>query len=149
MRDHLKAQLPPHMVPTAVVRLSSWPLSANGKLDRDALPLPEGRDDGEPTGGVPTGETEQALARIWEDVLAVRAVGRRDNFFELGGHSLLGIRVLARVHAELGVDLHFGTLFECRDLSELAQRIETIRWSRDAASSAGSEIAKERERFVL
>lgn len=149
LRDHLKAHLPPHMVPTAVVRLSSWPLSANGKLDRDALPLPEGRDDGEPTGGVPTGETEEALARIWKDVLAVHAVGRRDNFFELGGHSLLGIRVLARVHAEFGVDLPFETLFECRDLSELAQRIETIRWSREAASSAGSEVAKERERFVL
>ncbi|MEX1830087.1 amino acid adenylation domain-containing protein [Luteibacter sp. CQ10] len=149
LRDHLKAHLPPHMVPAAVVRLSSWPLSANGKLDRNALPLPEGRDTGEPNGGHPTGDAEEALARIWEDVLAVRAVGRRDNFFELGGHSLLGIQVLAKVHTGFGVDLPFEALFECRDLHELAKRIETIRWSRDAAASAGSEVAKERERFVL
>jgi acyl carrier protein len=149
LRDYLKSRLPSHMVPAAVVRLSSWPLSVNGKLDRAALPLPDGRDVGEPVGGSPMGETEEELARIWEDVLAVRGVGRGDNFFELGGHSLLGIQVLAKVHAGFGVDLPFESLFECRALHELAQRIDTVRWSRDAAASAGSEVAKERERLVL
>ena len=94
LRAHLTASLPEYMVPAAYVRLETLPLTANGKLDRNTLPAPD--SNALAAGGYepPRGKTEQALARIWADLLRVDRVGRHDNFFELGGHSLLGIRLM-------------------------------------------------------
>jgi amino acid adenylation domain-containing protein/non-ribosomal peptide synthase protein (TIGR01720 family) len=97
VRERLARALPDYMVPATVVVLPSLPLNANGKIDRRALPDPGLYHDRqhEP----PSGETEEALARIWCEVLHVERVGRHDNFFELGGHSLAALQVLARVKA--------------------------------------------------
>ena len=93
MREHLKSKLPIYMVPGALVQLERMPLSANGKIDRKALPAPEGRPQ---TGEYlePRTELERVLAGIWAEVLCVEQVGIEDNFFELGGHSLLAMRVV-------------------------------------------------------
>ena len=87
------------MVPAAYVRLESLPLTANGKIDRKALPAPDG--DAYVTRGyqAPQGEVEQSLARIWSEVLKLDRVGRHDDFFELGGHSLLAVQVVSRDEA--------------------------------------------------
>src|SRR5262249_53011094 len=89
VRNYLKRRLPEYMAPSALVALERLPLTTNGKLDRKALPAPEGdayvRRRYEP----PVGEIETRLARIWAEVLKIDRVGRHDNFFGLGGHSLL------------------------------------------------------------
>ena len=94
LRNHLSAKLAEYMVPAAYVSLESLPLTANGKLDRKALPAPE--SDAYVSRGyeAPQGETETILAAIWAKVLKISKIGRHDNFFELGGHSLLAVRVI-------------------------------------------------------
>ncbi|RZL03450.1 MAG: amino acid adenylation domain-containing protein, partial [Rubrivivax sp.] len=92
LREALARRLPGYMVPGAVVVLDRLPLNANGKVDRRALPDPGSIADvhHEP----PRGEAEEAMARIWSEVLGIERIGRRDNFFDLGGHSLTALRVL-------------------------------------------------------
>ncbi|HKQ08153.1 MAG TPA: AMP-binding protein [Blastocatellia bacterium] len=122
LRQQLSARLPEYMLPAAYVRLAQMPLTPNGKLDRKALPAPEG--DSYATGEYeePQGEIEQRLAAIWSEVLKVERVGRHDNFFELGGNSLLVVRVIARLRrAGLQADPH--TLFTMPVLAELAAAI--------------------------
>ncbi|MDB4951640.1 MAG: hypothetical protein JWM27_4289, partial [Gemmatimonadetes bacterium] len=120
LRAHLGQTLPEHMVPAAYVRLEALPLTPNGKLDRKALPAPEGDAYAARAYEAPVGETEQALAEIWGQVLGVERVGRHDNFFALGGHSLLGMQVIARMR---DVGLHAGVraLFEAPTPAELAR----------------------------
>ncbi|MFI6512057.1 amino acid adenylation domain-containing protein [Streptosporangium sp. NPDC050855] len=109
LRARLAQLLPGYMVPTAVVTVEALPLTINGKLDRAALPDPwEARtatDSGFGDTVPPTlsGPREQALARIWRELLDIDEVGPEDNFFGLGGHSLLVATLSARVHAELGI----------------------------------------------
>ena len=120
LRPHLAASLPEYMVPAAYVRLETLPLTANGKLDRNALPAP---DLGAFSGHAyvpPLGETEQRLARIWADLLRLERVGRNDNFFELGGHSLLGVRMLSRLRQALGADVPLAVLFARPVLADFA-----------------------------
>ena len=84
------------MVPAAFVLLDALPLTPNGKLDRKALPAPEERRRRSATYVAPHGQTEEALARLWAELLRVERVGRQDNFFELGGHSLLATQLRSR-----------------------------------------------------
>jgi amino acid adenylation domain-containing protein len=123
LRRHAGERLPDYMVPAAYVRLERLPLTPSGKLDRRALPSPEG--DAYARGGyeAPVGETEQALAGIWSEVLGVERVGRRDDFFGLGGHSLLAVRVISRIRQALGVEPALGVLFERPVLMELAEAL--------------------------
>ncbi|HEU4558014.1 MAG TPA: amino acid adenylation domain-containing protein, partial [Longimicrobium sp.] len=124
LRTHLSARLPEYMVPAAYVRLETLPLTPSGKVDRKALPAPEG--DAFVTRGyeAPVGETEQALAEVWSELLRVEQVGRRDHFFELGGHSLLAVRVISRVRQVLGAEVGIAELFERPVLADLARTID-------------------------
>ncbi|HEV3049541.1 MAG TPA: amino acid adenylation domain-containing protein, partial [Longimicrobium sp.] len=126
LRAHLKARLPEYMVPAAYVRLERLPLTANGKLDRRALPEPEAVES-ESRPVAPRTPTEELLAQIWAEVLRVDSVGMNDDFFALGGHSLLATRLLARVQNALGVVLPLRALFEGPTVAALAQRVEEIR----------------------
>jgi len=99
LRAHLAASLPAYMLPGAFVQLDALPLTPSGKLDREALPMPE--DDAFATRAYeePLSEIEIAIAQIWADVLDLDRVGRHDNFFELGGHSLLVTAVIERMRS--------------------------------------------------
>jgi amino acid adenylation domain-containing protein len=123
LRRHAGERLPEHMVPAAFVRLDALPLTPSGKPDRRALPPPEGDACARRGYEAPRGETEQALAEIWSEVLGVDRVGRRDDFLALGGNSLLVMQVAARVHAALGVDLPLGVLLTDVTVAGLAARI--------------------------
>jgi amino acid adenylation domain-containing protein len=123
LRRHVGERLPEYMVPAAYIHLERFPTTPSGKLDRRALPSPEGDAYARREYEAPAGELEEALAEIWSEVLGVERVGRQDQFFELGGHSLLVVRVVSRVRQLLGVELELGAVFEHPVLASLAERI--------------------------
>ncbi|UPL08773.1 Gramicidin S synthase II [Pseudomonas sp. IsoF] len=120
LRAQLQAHLPEYMVPVAFVALQALPLTANGKLDRRALPQPDRSALFEQGYEAPEGELEQALAHVWAELLQVERVGRRDHFFSLGGHSLLAMRMVSQVRVRLGVELSLSELFANPELAAVA-----------------------------
>ena len=120
LAPHLRATLPDYMVPSRIVALARLPLTANGKVDRAALPEPGWNGSAH----VPPGSAlEHTLADVWGDVLGRTGIGATDNFFALGGHSLLATRVVSRVRRTLGIDLPLRALFDAADLRAFAARV--------------------------
>jgi len=124
LRAHLISLLPEYMAPAAYVLLEKLPLTANGKLDRKALPAPDAGAYVTRGYEAPVGPIETKMAAIWAEVLKVKRIGRYDNFFALGGHSLLVTRVVSCVRSCLGVELSMRTVFEAPYVAELAKIIE-------------------------
>ncbi|WP_372725618.1 condensation domain-containing protein, partial [Immundisolibacter sp.] len=110
-----------------VVVLERLPLTANGKLDRKALPAPEG--DLQRPYEAPQSDLERQLAAIWSEVLGIERIGRHDNFFDLGGHSLLAVRVIGEILTRLGTQLQLRDMFEAPCIAQLAQRLEAAQVS--------------------
>ncbi|WP_255208205.1 non-ribosomal peptide synthase/polyketide synthase [Myxococcus sp. AM009] len=126
LREHLRRGLPESMVPAAFVSLSALPLTPGGKVDRRALPAPEGSQLALSRGTEPPATpTEARLAELWRELLRTPTVGRRDNFFELGGHSLLATRVVARIRADFDVELSLRAFFESPTVAGLAARLSS------------------------
>ncbi|MGK4329265.1 amino acid adenylation domain-containing protein [Lonsdalea quercina] len=123
LREQLLARLPEYMVPMAWVPLESLPLTANGKVDRRALPEPDDSAFIRQHYEAPQGKVEPALAAIWQALLRVETVGRRDNFFLLGGHSLLAVQLISRIRSEMQRELDLKTLFMHPTLCEMAQAL--------------------------
>ncbi len=124
LRAVLKKTLPEYMVPAVFVPMDTLPLNANGKLDRDALPVPESlRPDLAAAYVAPRTAVEEVLADIWREVLGVERVGVRDSFFELGGHSLLATQVIWRLRSTFRIDLPLRSLFEAVTVEELARSL--------------------------
>ncbi|MEV8375653.1 amino acid adenylation domain-containing protein [Kribbella sp. NPDC056861] len=122
LREHLAQSLPEYMVPTTFTRLDGFPVTANGKLDRHALPQPD-LAAGTTSGRSPETDSEVALAGIFRDVLRLAdntELGVDSDFFRLGGHSLLAARVVARANALLGTALTLRDVFDHPRISELA-----------------------------
>jgi amino acid adenylation domain-containing protein len=137
LRDALRAQLPAYMVPSVFMPLDKLPVTPNGKVDRGALPRPDGeRPDLEKPYIEPRTETEAALAEAWASVLGLDRVGVHDDFFELGGHSLLATQVVSRVRDRFGVELPLPSLFQETTLEQLAARIDREREERAVAPGA-------------
>ncbi|MET0397470.1 MAG: amino acid adenylation domain-containing protein, partial [Longimicrobiaceae bacterium] len=128
LRAAVRARLPEYMLPSAIVVLESLPLSANGKVDRAALPAPDpARAGSEGAHVAPRTPAEARMAAVWAEVLGVERVGVHDDFFALGGHSLLATQVASRVREELGVELPLRALFEAPTVAGLARRVEAMR----------------------
>jgi amino acid adenylation domain-containing protein/non-ribosomal peptide synthase protein (TIGR01720 family) len=121
VRDALAGVLPDYMVPSAIVVLDRLPLTANGKIDRRALPSPsaEGAVSGDYE--APEGDMEVELAAIWSELLGAEQVGRHDNFFELGGHSLLAVRLMSRVAQTWDVSIPVSDLFRHPELADFSR----------------------------
>ncbi|MFD6243549.1 amino acid adenylation domain-containing protein [Streptomyces roseolus] len=120
--DHARREVPPYMVPSALVVLDELPLTANGKRDRAALPPPPDRSDAT-RARAPRGPHETILLGLFADVLGVRPAGIDDDFFALGGHSLLATRLVSRVRTTLGAELAVRDLFEHPTVAALYARI--------------------------
>ncbi|MGC2694589.1 MAG: alpha/beta fold hydrolase, partial [Candidatus Angelobacter sp.] len=119
LRRRLSERLPEYMVPAAYVMMESLPLTANGKLDRKALPAQE-QERGE-TGYVgPRTPVEMLLAQIWGRILGMNRVGITDDFFALGGHSISALRLVALTEAKLGKKLPLAVLFQKPTIEQLA-----------------------------
>ncbi|GGA37428.1 hypothetical protein GCM10007416_07920 [Kroppenstedtia guangzhouensis] len=126
IRRFLAEDLPYYMVPSYLITLEKLPVTANGKLDRKALPAPV-RKQSTSRFEAPRNETEKMLAEIWCQVLGVEKVGIHDSFFELGGNSLQVTAVVSRIKQDLGVDIPFRELFikpTLLDLATCVQRAE-------------------------
>ncbi|MCO8162805.1 amino acid adenylation domain-containing protein, partial [Pseudomonas sp. 21LCFQ010] len=123
LKAQLKAELPDYMVPPHLLFLAQWPLTANGKLDRKALPKPDANLLQQEY-VAPQSDLEQQIAAIWQDVLKLERVGLTDNFFELGGHSLLATQMVSRIRHTLGLNLQLRRLFENASLGACVAALE-------------------------
>jgi len=130
LRERLATLLPEYMLPSALVQLPALPLNPAGKVDRRALPEPEATAGAEHV--PPLGDTEQALAAVWCEVLGVPRVGRHDHFFELGGHSLLAVRLVAELRHRLGLEVALRTVFDHPTLADLAAALPSSPTARTA-----------------
>ncbi|MCX5412438.1 non-ribosomal peptide synthetase [Streptomyces sp. NBC_00059] len=125
LRGWLRERLPAHMVPEHVTMLESWPLSANGKVDRLGLPAPRKSPD-TPGFVAPRTPTEEQLVAIWCELLDLPRVGVRDNFFELGGHSLAATRLISRVRDRFRITISLREVFTARTVAELAVTVDRL-----------------------
>ncbi|PHM35752.1 Non-ribosomal peptide synthetase (fragment) [Xenorhabdus innexi] len=123
--QQLAQHITDYMIPSAFVVLDSFPLTPNGKLDRQALPDPDQKATVNRNYETPVNETEIILAGVWQELLGLETVGRYDHFFELGGHSLMAVSLIKRLR-NLGLMLDIRTLFSSPILAEMAETIQSI-----------------------
>ncbi len=126
IRAQLRSRLPEYMVPAAVVFLPKLPLSANGKVDRQALPSPEQAAAQQKPYVAPQNRTEEKIAGIWGDILGRESVSVEDNFFELGGHSLLATRIASRMREDLRLRVPVRMIFEHPTVRQLSAAISSL-----------------------
>ena len=125
LRDYLNEALPDYMMPSAFVFLDALPLTNNGKIDRRALPAPDGaRPEGETEYVAPRTPVEEVLAGVWAELLSLERVGVYDNFFVLGGHSLLATQLLARLLTLFKIELPLITVFQSPTIVEFAETLQ-------------------------
>ena len=124
LRNFLRQKLPEYMVPGMLMELERLPLTSNGKVNRQGLPMPEmgGGKKGEHVGA--RTEVEKALVEIWGEVLGVEEVGVYDDFFRLGGDSVQAMRILVQIHRRFQVDLPFRNLLESATVAGWGKEIE-------------------------
>lgn len=120
IREHLSGNLPNYMVPSAILVLEKFPLTANGKVDRKALPAPA-RAKAAATSAAPVGMLETQLIQLWEKVLGVQSIGLQDNFFDLGGTSMIAVRLFSELRKRYGKSLSLSTLFQAPTVEKLAE----------------------------
>ncbi len=137
LRAHLRGRLPEFMLPAAFVPLAALPITASGKLDRAALPAPEGRRAGAAEFVAPRSEVERAVAGVWQEVLGVERVGANDSFFDLGGHSLLLVEVQSKLRERLGEEVALLDLFKYPSVGALAGHL----FARRAGGEAPAPLA--------
>jgi len=136
----LRERLPDYMIPSDLMYLKSAPLTTNGKIDRESLPVPNEQMSGSRKLYVaPRNATEQMLADLWVEVLPVDKAGIHDNFFELGGDSLIGIQLIAKAN-KMGLPLNPRELFQYQTIAELAPVIEQVRSAGKAAPPASEGV---------
>ncbi|CAM2064006.1 Amino acid adenylation domain-containing protein [Sulfidibacter corallicola] len=144
LREGLANQLPDYMVPADFLALEGLPLTANGKLDRAALPAPESTPPTRPPFQAPNNDVARGLAEIWESLLEAPRIGLADHFFELGGHSLSAARMVADIQRRFGVTLAMRDLFRTPVLEDLAEQVANRLWLAESRLAAvGAEHGTE------
>jgi acyl-coenzyme A synthetase/AMP-(fatty) acid ligase/acyl carrier protein len=147
LRQHLSRQLPQYMVPGAFVFLGALPLTASGKVNRQALPEPERSGADQASYVAPRTPTEEIVAGIWAEVLRLERVGIRDEFFQIGGHSLLAMRVVSRVRQSLGAELPVHELFRASTVESISAILDTL--TRLGKPDADATDARDSEEFTI
>jgi amino acid adenylation domain-containing protein len=143
VREYLKETLPDYMTPSAFVFLDSLPLTANGKIDRRALPSPDGvRPDGETEYVAPRTPLEEVLTGVWSELLSVDQVGIHDNFFVRGGHSLLATQLVARLLTMFKIELPLIAVFKSPTIAEFADEMKSYESKPGQADRIAAAIRK-------
>ncbi|MDW6003042.1 non-ribosomal peptide synthetase [Vibrio mangrovi] len=137
LRQQLADTLPAHMVPVTLVTLEQFPLSANGKLNRKALPLPQIIHEGGQR--LPETPTEQQVAACFRQLLSLETVTATDDFFVLGGHSLLAMQLVARLRDDYGLHTTIGQVMTASTVEALARQIAHTQESQQTVIQAGFE----------
>ncbi|MEM7758014.1 MAG: non-ribosomal peptide synthetase [Cyanobacteria bacterium P01_A01_bin.40] len=127
LRDFLKEKLPGHMVPSGIVLIEALPLAPSGKVDRQALPIPDFQNESEVGFVAPCTPTEEIVADIWCQILKREKIGIYDDFFDLGGHSLLATQVISRLREAFQIELPVRSLFESPTVDGIIAHIEQIK----------------------
>ena len=143
LRQHLSNKLPAYMVPTRYQILGSLPLTANGKVDRKALPLPNFRASSD-TGTeyvAPTTQIEKTITNLWQTLLDAEKVGIHDNFFEVGGNSLTAMQLLSQLQNSFSVELTIAQLFGALTPAEQARLVSNINYDENHSLAQQSEQA--------
>lgn len=135
LRQTLRRHLPAYMIPSHFVGLPALPLLPNGKLDRQALPLPDESHAAPQDRIAPRNPLEELIAGIWADILNLSQVGVEDDFFALGGHSLLATQLISRLRDIFRLEIPMRALFEAPTVAGLAQVITELRFANDAAAA--------------
>jgi amino acid adenylation domain-containing protein len=144
LRDYLAGEVPEYMIPSYFVHLDRIPLTSNGKIDRKALPRPEGfRPKLKETFVAPESDLEKVVAEVWKDVLKVDMVGVQDNFFELGGSSLDIIHVSSKLKEKIDREIPVVTMFSNPTISSLADHL-----NQEGISAAPAGLPKDRSETV-
>ena len=146
LRSELRAQLPDYMVPSVFVMLDAFALTANGKLDRKALPMPDSDALDRPEYEAPHTSNEVAIAEIWQQLLGVLRVGRHDNFFELGGHSLLATRMVSALRQQFDLEIPLREVFNLQTVFELSAYIDAEIELARGLDGVGSNPTSEEDR---
>jgi len=146
LREHLKERLPQYMVPSALLPLERLPLTANGKIDRQALAaLPIETPASARDGTIPRTPTEETLSAIWRELLGLESVGIEDDVFDLGAHSLMAMKALTRIRDAFDVNLALRNLFEHPTIAAFAAIIDGLLLAKRTPLRDGGE----REEVVL
>ncbi len=125
LRGHLSGELPDYMVPSYFIHLDNIPLTNNGKIDKKALPEPDGNISTGIPYIAPTNEVEEKMVTIWQEILGVEKVGINDNFFELGGHSLKATLLVLKIHKEFNAEIPLREIFKLPTVKGLAAYIKS------------------------
>jgi acyl carrier protein len=149
LREHVRRSLPEHMVPNAFVVLEKFPMTANGKLDRRSLPVPEKERPELESGYVaPRTPVEETLAEIWRELLQVDRIGIHDNFFQLGGHSLLMTRLAWKITEVFLVEVPLAELFQALNIEEMTLLIAEYQLA-STTSPAPQVLLQELSRLAM
>jgi hypothetical protein len=146
LREHLRRSVPDYMVPSAFIRLDRLPLTPNGKVDRTQLP-----DVDRPAaaaGEAPAGDTERAIAQLWEGVLNVSGPARDANFFDLGGHSLLIVHLHQRLVETLAATCDTLDLFRYPTIRQQAALLDGAAARRDVRAEAGTHGQRQQQALM-
>lgn len=135
IQTFLGQHVPEYMVPKTMMILDKMPLTANGKIDRKALPKPDSAGCDVDNYVAPVTETEQHIAAVWGDVLDLEQVGIQDNFFTIGGNSLTALEIIGRMHQKTGVRVQLHVLFEKPTIAEVAELIDVEQLSLEGAAT--------------
>jgi amino acid adenylation domain-containing protein len=139
-RTHLKRHLPDYMIPAHFTSLPKLPLTANGKIDRNALPPPDlGASDARTQQVAPRTPTESRIAAIWGEALGIPSPGVHDNFFEVGGHSLKAAQIVTELRSALEVDVAMRHLFEQPTIAGMAEIVDVLAVAAAGAADGGTE----------
>jgi len=140
LRAWLRSKLPEYMVPASFTVLAELPLTANGKLDRRALPGPE-PDQAALAPVLPRTPTQEVVAGLWQELLGTAKFGLEDDFFELGGHSLLAAQLAARIRARYALKFSVRAVFEAPTVEGIAWRIDAELTAADVPAAASPDGA--------
>ncbi len=145
LRALAEERLPSYMVPAAFVPLATFPLTANGKIDRKALPAPDSLELAAEEQVAPRTRLESDLAELWKELLEVDSLGIHDELFDLGGNSLVAIRMLSRLRQAFQVEISLRELFEHSTIATLAAQIAQLK----ADSTGGGLAESDEEKLVV